>query len=209
MKILLTAGATREPIDAVRFVSNVSTGTTGALLADELGRRGHSVVLLRGTASAVPPSALETEFFSSAGDLRARLQRRLGTGQFDAVIMTAAVADFRPAETSGGKISSAVPELTLKLVRNEKILPQLKSFSPRPLRVIGFKLTVGVDEAARATAVKAQFAQGGVDAVVHNDLAEIRTAKIHPFSLWRSAEGNPLRLQGVPALAEQLAAMLA
>lgn len=208
MKILVTAGATREPVDAVRFLSNVSTGTTGATLADLLARRGHEVVLLRGEGSATPREVSVTEIFSSAADLRARLERQLGTGEFAAVIMAAAVADYRPAEVAQGKISSAISGLTLQLVPNEKILPRLKSFAPRPLRVIGFKLTVDADAAARREAVAAQFSAGGVDAVVHNDLTEVRASANHPFWLWRSVSLAPVRHEGMPALAVALADVL-
>jgi phosphopantothenoylcysteine decarboxylase/phosphopantothenate--cysteine ligase len=210
MNLLVTAGATREPLDAVRFLSNVSTGATGAALADALTARGCTVALLRGENAVAPRAVRDVESFSSADDLRDRLQRRLTAGGVDAVIMTAAVADYRPVHQAHGKLPSAPETLTLELVRNPKILPQLKAFSPRTLRVIGFKLTVGADASARRTAVAAQFAAGGVDAVVHNDLDEIRAAATHPFYLYRSAvaadeASPPPMLAGTAALAEALA----
>jgi len=201
MKFLITAGATREPIDAVRFLSNIGTGSTGAALAGALAARGHGVVLLRGPGSAAPGAGAESEHFSSAEDLRGRLQRRLTAGDIDAVLMTAAVADYRPAEETPGKIGSEAGTLTLRLVRNPKILPALKSFSPRPLAVAGFKLTVGADARARRAAVAAQFLAGGVDVVVHNDLEEIRQAPAHPFWIYRGAEEPPARVEGPAALA--------
>jgi phosphopantothenoylcysteine decarboxylase/phosphopantothenate--cysteine ligase len=209
MNILVTAGATREPLDAVRFLSNVSTGSTGAALADALAARDHRVTLLRGESAVSPRSACEVDVFTSTEDLRARLQRRLEGGAFDAVIMCAAVADYRPDFPVNGKISSEAAELTLRLVRNPKILPQLKSFSPRPLIVVGFKLTVGADAAARRAAVAAQFAAGTVDAVVHNDLEEIRTSPVHPFWLYRSAAAAPGQIDGTTALAEALDRLVA
>ena len=210
MNLLVTAGATREPLDAVRFLSNVSTGATGAALADALTARGCTVALLRGENAVAPRAVRDVESFSSADDLRDRLQRRLATGGVDAVIMTAAVADYRPVHWAHGKLPSAPETRTLELVRNPKILPQLKAFSPRTLRVIGFKLTVGADASARRTAVAAQFIAGGVDAVVHNDLDEIRAAATHPFYLYRSAvaadeASPPPMLAGTAALAEALA----
>ena len=204
MNILVTAGATREPLDAVRFLSNVSTGSTGAALADALVARDHRVTLLRGESAVAPRSACEVEVFTSTEDLQARLQRRLEGGTFDAVIMCAAVADYRPGRAAAGKIGSDAAELTIRLVRNPKILPQLKSFSSRPLVVVGFKLTVGADAAARREAVSAQFAAGTVDAVVHNDLDEIRAAAIHPFWLYRSATSAPEPVGGNAALAAAL-----
>ena len=209
MNLLITAGATREPIDAVRFLSNVSTGATGAALAEALAAAGHTVTLLRGEMSVAPRVPLENEIFSSSADLRARLQQRLAGGTFDAVIMAAAVSDYRPRQATREKISSDAPELTLSLVRNEKILPQLKRLSPRPLRVVGFKLTVGADEAAQRHAVARQFAEGGIDAVVHNDLNEIRAAAAHPFGLHVSGQGEPVKISGAAGLAAALGRLLA
>ena len=209
MNILVTAGATREPLDAVRFLSNVSTGSTGAALADVLAAHDHRVTLLRGESAVPPRSACEVEVFTSTEDLRERLQRRLKGGAFDAVIMCAAVADYRPDFAVNGKISSEAAELTLRLVRNPKILPQLKSFSPRPLVVVGFKLTVGADAAVRRTAVAAQFAAGTVDAVVHNDLEEIGTSPVHPFWLYPSATAAPEQIAGTKNLAEVLDRLVA
>ena len=208
MKLLVTAGATREPIDAVRFLSNVSTGRTGAELAAALAARGHEVLLLRGTGAVAAPAGVDSQVFSSAGDLLDQLQGRLAGGDFAGVIMTAAVADYRPEISAAGKLDSAVPARTLTLVRNPKILPQLRGLSPRPLRVIGFKLTVGADATARLAAVRRQFDESRVDAVVHNDLEEINTAAAHPFRLFTAPEVLPQPLAGVPALAAALDALL-
>ncbi|HVU23065.1 MAG TPA: phosphopantothenoylcysteine decarboxylase [Opitutus sp.] len=203
MKVLVTAGATREPIDAVRFLSNVSTGTTGAALADAFVAAGHDAVLLRGNEAARPKLARDREVFTTAADLGQRLRQRLSEGDIDAVIMAAAVADYRPETTLERKISSDAEELAMRLVRNEKLLPKLKMFSPRRLFVVGFKLTVEADDAERRAAVTAQFAGGGVDAIVHNDLAEIRRApaRTHPFWLYRAPDDAPRKLAGAGALA--------
>lgn len=211
MNLLITAGATCEPIDDVRFISNVSTGKTGAKLADLLAAAGHTVVLLRGAAAAHASAVSAEEEFTSTDDLTARLQRRLASGTLHAVIMAAAVSDFRVVGATTGKLSSDVATRTLELARNPKILPRLKSFSPQPLRVIGFKLTSGADDIARHAAVAAQFAAGGVDAIVHNDLADIRAASRaqHPFAIYRSIGQAPLRVDGADALAVELAKLLA
>ncbi|MCX6938074.1 MAG: DNA/pantothenate metabolism flavoprotein [Verrucomicrobia bacterium] len=177
MKILLTSGATREPIDAVRFVSNVSTGSTGAALADALARAGHEVTLLHGEGAVRPcAEGVVCGVFTSTENLGERLRAVLGGGTFDAVIQAAAVSDYRPEVAHGGKLTSHADELVVRMVPTPKLLPQLKSWSPQPLRVLGFKLTHGADEAARATAVGRVFAAGGVDAVVHNDLREMGVA---------------------------------
>ena len=212
MRILITSGATREPIDAVRFLSNISTGRTGALLADALVTRGHTVTLLHGEAAVRPSSAVTARSFSSTADLQSQLQRLLGTGIFDAVIHAAAVSDYRPAETSSGKLSSYAPELTLRLVPTPKLLPQLKSYAPPtplPLRVIGFKLTAGADPEARALAVSKLFAAGTVDAVIHHDMDDLATGDSRPFSAWRPGPPTPEPLAGLDALITWLNTYLA
>jgi phosphopantothenoylcysteine decarboxylase/phosphopantothenate--cysteine ligase len=201
MRILVTSGATREPIDAVRFLSNISTGRTGALLADALTQHGHAVTLLHGEAAVHPCHITETESFSSTENLQAQLRRLLGTGTYDAIIHAAAVSDYRPAETCDGKMTSYAPELTLRLVPTPKLLPELKHTAPRPLKVIGFKLTAGANSEARATAVAKLFAAGTVDAVIHNDMDDLATGDTRPFAAWRAGQPNPKPLAGIDALA--------
>ncbi len=204
MRILVTSGATREPIDEVRFVSNISSGATGAALADALHALGHDVALLHGEGAVKPEHVHDRDKFGSCLDLIQKLQRHLTVGAFDAVIMTAAVSDYRPDRMIDGKIRSDADELVVHLVRNPKILPQLKDMSPRPLRVVGFKFTVGASPEAARAAVAAQWAAGGVDATVHNDLHEIRTSAVHPFHLYRDPAAEPQTIRGVPTLAEAL-----
>jgi len=215
MKIFITAGGTREPIDRVRAITNTSTGVTGVALASVLAALGHEIELLR-SAHATAPSpnlALANQTFTDTASLEAALRTRLSTGEVDAVLMAAAVADYRPAEPLLGKISSETDELTLRLVRVPKLLPQLRAMSPRPLRVIGFKLTVASTNAERLAAVAAQFESGSVDAVVHNDLSEIETAQAHgtphPFRLYTRPDAPPAPLLlGPAALAEAIHAFL-
>jgi len=215
MKLLVTAGGTREPIDRVRAITNTSTGATGAALAAALAALGHEIELLRSAHSVLPaPSpSLASQAFTTTADLDACLRERLGPGDVEAVLMAAAVADFRPTKPLLGKIDSDSDELTLRLVRVPKLLPQLRDMSPRPLRVIGFKLTVGANDAERLDAVATQFKNGAVDAVVHNDLSEIEAAQArgtpHPFRLYPhpNAAPPPLLL-GPTALAEAIHAFL-
>lgn len=208
LRLLLSSGGTREPIDEVRFISNVSTGGTGAALANAFLKQGHQVTLLRGHGSVPPHQDCHSELFSSAADLEERLRRQLADHPFDAVIMCAAVADYRPASFISGKIRSDADELLLRLVRNNKILPRIKSFqAPSPV-VIGFKLTVGADLPAQEAAVQKQFEAGGVDAVVHNDLTEIQRSSLHPFKLFTSPS-LATALHGTTELASALSTLIA
>jgi phosphopantothenoylcysteine decarboxylase/phosphopantothenate--cysteine ligase len=209
MNILLTAGATREPIDSVRFLSNISSGATGATLAERLAAAGHRVTLLHGE-SAVRPGAMSgvsCVVFGSTEQLGERLRAALGTGDFDVVIHAAAVSDYRPATVSEAKLSSDAASMTIQLVPTPKLLPQLRGWSPRPVRVIGFKLTTGAGAAGRTAAVGKLLERGGVDVVVQNDTAELSDAGAgRTFRLYRCGADDAAAdvVRGVPALGEWL-----
>jgi phosphopantothenate---cysteine ligase (CTP) len=221
VKILLTSGATREPLDDVRFLSNVSTGATGAALADALVARGHAVTLLCGTGAATPQRVQTMHTFTSTANLLAQLRALVATGSFDAVIQCAAVADYTPARVTRGKLSSYSPALTVRLVPTPKILPQIKSFVPQVLArtkmptsthaplVIGFKLTSGADAAARAAAVAKLFSAGTVDAAIHNDMTELAAGHTRPFRAYIAGRTRPVALAGLPALADWLDTFIA
>jgi len=195
-RILITAGGTRERIDSVRYIGNMSSGKTAARLADELTAAGHEITWL-GAENAIRPNSVNrlVSFYSFA-DLAARLQELLARGDHDMVIHAAAVSDFSVAalETDdgtklqqGGKLSSD-SDLLLRLKPNPKLLSQLKKWSANPdLKVIGFKLTDTEDFQQRIAAVKKQFDQSGVDAVVHNDLADI-SEKAHSFNFYSGTQ---------------------
>jgi phosphopantothenoylcysteine decarboxylase/phosphopantothenate--cysteine ligase len=201
MNILITAGATREPIDVVRFLSNVSTGRTGARLADALAAQGHRVTLLHGEAAVRPACVSDTETFTSTADLQAALRRRLATGSYDAVIHCAAVSDYKPDTSHAGKMSSYAAELTIRLVPTPKLLPELKNYgAPHPLKVIGFKLTAGADAPSRAAAVAKLLAAGTVDAVIHNDMDDLATGEARPFHAWLAGQPCPESLAGIDGL---------
>ncbi len=208
MRILLTSGATREYIDAVRFLTNVSTGGTGAKIADALAARSHTVTLLRGECANAPATVSDVRTFSSTENLQTQLKQLLGSGDFDAVIQCAAISDYRPAELHHGKITSDAHELTLRLVPTPKLLPALKHYSPRPLTVIGFKLTAGAAEQERTLAVARLFAAGTVDAAIHNDMADLATGDARPFRAYLSNRQPPVDLAGLPALADWLHSFL-
>ncbi|MFO0982251.1 MAG: phosphopantothenoylcysteine decarboxylase [Planctomycetota bacterium] len=132
--LLITAGGTREPIDEVRYIGNSSTGALGCALAQEALRRGCSVSLLRGQGAIEPASheRLQVIVFTSAADLRARLQALADAGErFTAVIHAAAVADYTP-DPVAGKIRSDRERLVLELKPVPKIVDELKAWFPRP-----------------------------------------------------------------------------
>ena len=181
LRVLITSGGTAEPIDGVRFLSNFSTGRTGAGLAAHFLRRGHEVVLLRGRDSAPAPPGCQEEVFFTFSDLDAALTRLLGGQSFDAILHAAAVSDFRVgAVIVGGmgrppqaaKLDSRTPPL-LKLEPNPKVVETLRTRSRHSaVQIVAFKLTQGAPPEVARSAIAGLFAAAGADLVVYNDLTE-------------------------------------
>ena len=188
MKILVTAGATREPIDSVRYISNMSTGKTGAIISEFLLDQGDQIVHLSGAGAFSPQShpALTHMRYNSFSDLDLKLKHLLSTSQFDAVIHSAAVSDFSLLEPIKGKMSSEADKLTLKLKRNPKIVSQLLHYSSNPkIKVIAFKLTDTRDEAIKSKAIHKLTENSVIHLVVHNDLSEVTEHENHLFNLYQ------------------------
>ncbi|MEE9394734.1 MAG: phosphopantothenoylcysteine decarboxylase [Planctomycetota bacterium] len=139
MKILVTAGPTREMIDEVRFLSNMSSGRTGYAIAEAAHDAGHEVNLVSGPVALSPPIGLNTHQVVSARDMLATVSALFES--HDALIMTAAVCDYRPAMRREGKVKKAEGNWALDLVRNPDILATVGNEKGRRV-LIGFALEV-------------------------------------------------------------------
>lgn len=137
-KLLISAGPTVEDIDPVRFLSNRSSGRMGYALAERALRRGAEVTLVTGPVALRPPVGAEVVAVRSALEMRAAIVPPMRA--FDAIIMTAAVADYRPVERIEHKLKKT-DSLTLELVKNPDILAELGATrsGQRPV-LIGFAL---------------------------------------------------------------------
>ena len=211
-RILITAGGTREPIDSVRYIGNKSSGRTAARLADELTAAGHHVTWLGAEDATQPNLPNEIKRFCSFDDLASQLESLLAANDYAAVIHAAAVSDFSVASVSSedgraldsaqGKLSSGAG-LLLRLKPNPKLLDRIRSWSKNPqVQVIGFKLTDTEDLQKRVAAVKKQFDDSKVDAVVHNDLTDI-SREAHPFCL-HTPRQEPVQCADSKALAKKI-----
>ncbi len=145
LRVLISSGPTREPVDAVRFLSNYSTGTMGAALASAALARGHRVTVVTGPSQAPLPKGARVVPVEQAAEMAQAMRR--AAPRADAILMAAAVADFRPARVLRAKLSRR-RGLTLKLVPTQDIIGTL----PRRRRqvVVGFAVEVaGTLEKAR------------------------------------------------------------
>ena len=120
MRILITAGPTREKIDPVRFISNRSTGKMGYAIAAYAASLGHEVILISGPVSLAAPKNVQLIPVESAADMAQAVHAN--APQADMIIMSAAVADYRPAHPIDSKMKKQPGNLFLELERTEDIL---------------------------------------------------------------------------------------
>jgi phosphopantothenoylcysteine decarboxylase/phosphopantothenate--cysteine ligase len=123
MKFLVTAGPTREHLDDIRFLSNLSTGRMGFAVAAAAAAAGHETVLVHGPVHLDPPEGVRAVAVVSADEMRQTVLA--GYPDSDAVVMTAAVADYRPERRIPGKLKKGDGPLDLRLVRTTDILREL------------------------------------------------------------------------------------
>lgn len=172
--ILISAGGTQEPIDPVRFLGNHSSGKQGIALATEATKRGAMVTLVAANVSETIPTLHEVVRVSTAVELASALGNKLA--QSDAVIMTAAVADFRVAEASAKKLkrSELGDQITLNLVANPDILAGLVSrITAENLSVvsIGFAAETASSENDLQRLAQQKLETKGCDILVANDVS--------------------------------------
>jgi len=135
-RIVITAGATREQIDPVRFISNRSSGRMGFALAEAARERGANVRLVSGIATVAPPDAVHLIQVASADEMHAAVLREFNDATI--FIAAAAVADYRPKQPAKQKIKKSSPELTLELERTPDILGEVARRRNPNQMLVGF-----------------------------------------------------------------------
>ncbi len=167
--IVVTAGGTAEPIDPVRYIGNRSSGRMGVAVAEAALARGARVTLIHGQTSVPLPDAAQLISTPTAAEMRTAVLAALSDADADALIMAAAVADFRPKQSAPKKLARAAG-LTLELEPTEDILAEAVAVArtqARPPVMVGFAAETGsLDRVAEKAARK------GVDLLVANDVSE-------------------------------------
>jgi phosphopantothenoylcysteine decarboxylase / phosphopantothenate---cysteine ligase len=165
LRVLVSAGGTREPLDAVRYLGNRSSGRMGVALAEEARSRGAQVTLLAANLAVPPPAGVETVPAPTAADLA---REALARADADLIVMAAAVADYRPAEPSPDKRPKDGASWTVELEPTQDVLATLGA-EPVPGRVlVGFAADQGEPGLARA---REKLERKGADLVVFNDVS--------------------------------------
>jgi phosphopantothenoylcysteine decarboxylase/phosphopantothenate--cysteine ligase len=167
LRVLVTAGGTREPIDEVRFVGNRSSGRMGYALADEAARRGAEVTVVAANVGLPRNPVVRYVDVGTADELCRACRERFPYSQV--LLMAAAVADYRPRAPSPGKLRKEEAEsLSLDLERTEDVLGGLAAGRRQDQTVVGFAAEHGADAVDSA---RGKLRRKGLDAVVVNDIS--------------------------------------
>jgi len=188
VRLLVTAGPTREPIDDVRYISNASSGKLGFALCQAARERGHEVTLVLGPVEAAPPEGTRVVRVETTADLE-RVCGELFPSH-DALIMAAAPADFRVANRVHGKISKeGRSALTLELVANPDVVAGHGRTKRADQTILGFALEAGEGAEARA---RAKLARKNLDAIALNGPANLGSDRASVLLIPRDGPSRPL-----------------
>ena len=197
MKILITSGGTKIPIDRVRSITNMSKGTFGSRIADAFYTKlfndqvmnrdfSHKITFFMAKGSKKPMrQSIDNESIDSGVDImkydeystfdeyKAGIEKLLSEEKFDIIVVAAAVSDYGVANYYNGKYRSREDDMCIKLVKLPKILPIMRKLAPDAI-ICGFKLLVDSTTAELLNAMKNQIVESDVDLVIGNDLRDIK-----------------------------------
>ncbi|MFA5096806.1 MAG: phosphopantothenoylcysteine decarboxylase [Candidatus Omnitrophota bacterium] len=183
-KILVTAGPTWVAIDRVRVLGSIFTGRTGCVIARKACDMGAQVKVLLGPGSFVPSPAFEKKIeivrFHYFEELLSLMRKEASAGKYDAIIHSAAVADYTPENKSNAKIPSGKSRLTLKLKPTVKIIQKIKQWGPGTF-LVQFKLEVDSKEEELINIGYKSMLKNQADIVVVNDLNEMSRSRHGAF----------------------------
>ena len=168
--ILITAGPTREYLDAFRFVSNPSSGKMGVALAEEALRRGAQVTLIYGPGTAAPPPDAEVFRVKTTEEMLEATVRALSEKKHDAAILAAAASDYGPTDREMVKTPSGRERWSLELRPLPKIVEQVKRVDA-DIYLVGFKAEFNVSEEKLIEGAYKRLKTAGMDLIVANDVS--------------------------------------
>jgi len=170
LRVLITAGGTREPLDPVRYLGNHSSGRQGIALAMTARRRGAEVTLITGHVSVPVPPGIDVVSVSTAAEMAGAVAER--AAKADVVVMAAAVADFRMADVAETKIKKSPDQesLTLTLARTPDILRGLVEHRTPGQTIIGFAAETGDADHDPVALGRRKLAEKGCDLLIVNEV---------------------------------------
>jgi phosphopantothenoylcysteine decarboxylase/phosphopantothenate--cysteine ligase len=214
LRVVVTAGPTLEDIDPVRFLGNRSTGKMGFAVAERAAARGAEVTLVTGPVSLPTPAGVRRVDVRSALDMQAALREALGPdlSRADALVMTAAVADYRPLRQYPEKVKRTTENMVIELVPNPDLLAEIGAAraalpapgagARRPV-LVGFAVETGTDEQIVAYA-RGKLDKKRVDLVVANPAQDSFGRDDNRATLVEEGRTEPLGVLSKHALADRI-----
>ena len=203
VKVLVTAGGTREPLDPVRFIGNRSSGKQGYAVARVMAQRGAQVTLIAGnTAGLVDPAGVDVVHIGSAAQLGDAVSKHAHDA--NVLVMAAAVADFRPAQVATAKIKKSADETdapSVELVRNDDVLAgavraRADGELPNMRAIVGFAAETGDANGDVLFHARAKLKRKGCEMLVVNAVGEGRAFEVDHNDGWMlAADGTETALE--------------
>jgi phosphopantothenoylcysteine decarboxylase / phosphopantothenate---cysteine ligase len=197
MRILITVGSTREPIDPVRYISNRSSGRMGFALAEAALRAGHSVTLVVGAVTVPVPPNIPLVNAETAAQMHQTLLRLWP--EHDLLIMAAAVADFRPIQVSETKMIRK-GRLTIECEATEDVVAAVAATRRPDQRIVGFSLESSGD----VNRARAKLNRKKLDLMVYNPVQTMDSPDVTATLLWPDGRNLPVPCRSKPLFADIL-----
>ncbi|MHA1232160.1 MAG: bifunctional phosphopantothenoylcysteine decarboxylase/phosphopantothenate--cysteine ligase CoaBC [Candidatus Helarchaeota archaeon] len=174
LKFLITTGPTREYIDAIRYISNPASGKMGLEIAINAKERGADVTLIYGVGTSVEiPSIFKSIKVVSTEDLANAIVNELKSEKYDAFICSAAISDFTPEKQFEGKVSSRIPDLSIKLKPTPKCIDMAREVDDQ-VYICGFKAEYHVSEEELIKRARKKMQEAKANLMVANDVGRER-----------------------------------
>lgn len=193
--VVITLGATRSPIDDIRFIQNTSSGSTGFAIADNLFRHGHDVTCVKGITTVPTPKWLPLIIEANSPDEMLEELFALSNDDIEAWIHSAAVLDYVVENSAEGKLASQQGPLDVTLIESPKHILELTQKCEGTVR-IGFKLETGIKQKELVRRALAQIEYANMTAVVANRLEDINDSS-KPRAYLVDKTGSDFMLQTI------------
>ena len=193
--VVVTLGATRSPIDDIRFIQNTSSGSTGFAIADDLFRHGHDVTCVKGITSVMTPNWLPLIIQADSPEEMLKELFALSNDKIEAWVHSAAVLDYVVENSAEGKLASQQGPLDVKLIESPKHILELTQKCQGSVR-IGFKLETGIKQKELVRRALAQIEYAKMTAVVANRLEDINDSS-KPRAYLVDRTGSDFMLQTI------------
>lgn len=181
LKILITSGPTRGPIDVIRYITNKSTGRLGTEIAKEALNQGAHVTFIYGKGSIVPDiKDMEKNLYLNlklieiitVDDLIKSISQELKQERYDAIIHSIAVLDYVPDKYISDKVASGKDEWIIRLIKTPKVIKMIKDMNPNTF-LVGFKLEVDKTKEELVKIAHETLLKSNADLMVANDLIDL------------------------------------